>query len=692
MIYKMKRTTLILTMLVICTSSCVKGLQEGAEGRHEVNTLETKLVGRTGGDMEKGLLLVKVDANSALALEEHSDNEVWKSIFGTDEITSVYYALGARPKDMVLARKYDLDKWFKVEFDKSIANEDMARKLALQPNIISIQYDTRMETQTMPQTLPAALPPITRSSSGTSCLPFDDPYLATQWNMINDGSMPGSVAGADIGVKDAWKLAAGDPSIIVAVFDDAVHTIHSDLRKAIWVNELEKSGAYGVDDDGNGYVDDTYGFNFVGCRISEDKDGNTITTGNTLDATGLSGHGTHVAGVIGAINGNGKGISSIAGGTGNNDGVRLLSCQIFDRNGNATDSQRAAAYRYAADMGACIAQCSYGNTDIITSDDIYINGTNEDNLPDDKKIAGAPLEYSALQYFLNKANHPNLDGNLAIYSSMNEGHPYSGYPGALANCISVSAFGYDFTPAFYSNYGPGVKISAPGGEFSSEEDKQKAILSTGVSNSAIQNPTYSDDNGENDAHYVYMNGTSMACPHVSGVAALGISYAMKLGKKFTREEFISKLLTSVNDLDQYCTGTKIYKGQTIDLGKYKGKMGTGALDAWKFLMSLEGTPVIMAKPGIKRSIRIADYVGNNPVVLNDIDQETINSLGLESAPVITEDGMLEFTCTKTGAGKISFTSSIGKDPEKADGIGGMNYNYEISITCRNNIASNGGWL
>lgn len=689
----MKRTTLILTLIALCTNSCMKELHDGTKDRHERKTLETKLVGKKGGDIVEGVLLVKVNTETALALEKTSDNGAWKSIFGTDEIKSVYYALGARPKDMELARKYDLDKWFKVEFDKSIANEDMAQKLSLRPNIISIQYDMRMEAPAVPQTLQAALPPITRSSSATSGLPFDDPYLSSQWNMINDGSMPGSVAGADIGVKDAWKLAAGDPSIIVAVFDDAVHNIHSDLRKAIWVNELEKNGVAGVDDDGNGYVDDINGFNFVGCLISEDKNGNVVTNGKLLDATGLCGHGTHIAGVIGAINGNGKGISSIAGGTGKNDGVRLLSCQIFDRDGSATDSQRAAAYRYAADMGACIAQCSYGNTDIITSDDIYINGTdNDDSIPDDKKIAGAPLEYSALQYFLNKANHPNLDGNLAIYSSMNEGHPYSGYPGALASCISVSAFGYDFTPAFYSNYGPGVKISAPGGEFSSEADKQKAILSTGVSNSATQNPTYTDGDGVDDAHYVYMNGTSMACPHVSGVAALGISYAMKLNKKFTRDEFISKLLTSVNDLDQYCTGTKIYNGKTIDLGKYKGKMGTGALDAWKFLMSLEGTPVIMAKPGVKRSIRIADYLGSNPVILNDIDKETINSLGWESAPIITEDGMLEFTCTKTGAGKISFSSSIGKDPDMADGIGGMNYSYEISITCRNNIASNGGWL
>ena len=94
----------------------------------------------------------------------------------------------------------------------------------------------------------------------------------------------------------------------------------------------------------------------------------------------------------------------------------------------------------------------------------------------------------------------------------------------------------------------------------------------------------------------------MACPCVSGVAALGLSYAYKLNKTFTREEFISMLLTSVNNLDSRLTDNKLkvsgYSNgmeQTADLGLYRGKMGTGAVDAWKLLMAVEGTPSLTVK-------------------------------------------------------------------------------------------------
>ena len=95
----------------------------------------------------------------------------------------------------------------------------------------------------------------------------------------------------------------------------------------------------------------------------------------------------------------------------------------------------------------------------------------------------------------------------------------------------------------------------------------------------------------------------MACPHVSGVVALGMSYALKLGKKFSKEDFISRLLTSANNIDAYLTkGTMklMVEGNqyvSVDVFPKKGKMGVGAVDAWKFLMALEGTPTYLTSPG-----------------------------------------------------------------------------------------------
>ncbi len=369
-------------------------------------------------------------------------------------------------------------------------------------------------------------------------------------------------------------------------------------------------------------------------------------------------------------------MSSIAGGTGSNDGVRLMSCQIFEGSNATSDAQSAAAFIYAADNGACIAQCSYGNFNIIRTDDEYINGN------EDKKIAGASLENAALLYFMDPANsnHESLEGNLAVFAAGNHSNPYSCYPGALPYVLSVTAFCRDFMPGSYTNYGPGCKIAAPGGEIIGTSDVSGMILSTGVSNAATQSPAV-ENNGKHDYNYVYMQGTSMACPHVSGVAALGIAYAKKLGKKFTREEFTSMLLTSVNDIDSYLP----------DGNKYKGQMGAGAVDAWKFLMAIEGTPSVMVQTGKKVSIDLSPYC--NPRNISEVQVGAVDALvlGINSTPEI-KDGILEIECTKTGAGKILICSRVGKDPEMSDGIGDMNYYCEISIVSRPYVSENGGWL
>ncbi|MBR5299387.1 MAG: S8 family serine peptidase [Bacteroidales bacterium] len=685
---------------VMTLAACTKEFQESASIQQE--TLTEKLVGGSAGGIVPGSLLVKLDENSTRKILEGGFNEISGELLDGVQAISFSPAIPAAPKNAEVARKYGLHQWFNIEFDAQIKPETVAAKVAKSSMVRSVQYNRLIQPIRDGEAQPFVPQPLTRAD-GDSGFPFDDPFAEHQWNLYNDGSIKGSVAGADVGVKDAWRLTGGDPSVVVAVFDCAVAYRHEDLADAVWKNQAEMDGESGVDDDGNGFIDDKYGFNFVNCfAINSDYvngklDGNAQTAikGQPLNSNKGTGHGTHVAGIIGATNGNGKGVSSIAGGTGNGDGVRLMTCQIYEGSSYCVDAQAAAAFIYAADNGACIAQCSYGNYNIITSDFDYINGTD--------KIDGSPLENAALRYFLDPANsnHESLEGNIAVFASGNHSNPYSAYPGALPYVLSVTAFGNNYLPGGYTNYGPGCKIAAPGGEYGNiKGDYSGMILSTGVSAAASPSPGVVTEKGEN-RNYVYMQGTSMACPHVSGVVALGISYAKKLGKKFTREEMTSLLLSSVDDLDSFNKGgtREFIKSNVdgtketvqIDMNIYKGQMGTGSVDAWKFLMSIEGTPSVMTQVGEKARIDLSEYCNPSLKYEISVDEASSTSLGLTSEPVI-KDGFLEIECSKIGAGKIVLSSAVGKDPEREDGIGEMAYTREISIVSRPYVAKNGGWL
>jgi subtilisin family serine protease/uncharacterized membrane protein len=343
-------------------------------------------------------------------------------------------------------------------------------------------------------------------------LNFDDPRLDEQWHYNNTGQT-GGTEGADINLFSAWDVTTGSSDVIVQVMDSGFDLNHPDLDGILWENP--NSGP------GNGYDGDDHGWNFVT---------------DTSDIQDQNGHGTHVSGTIAARNDNGVGVSGIAGGTADEAGARIMVSRVFS---GTTDTPGGfpEGFVYGADNGAAISNNSWGGGGF------------------------SQVLNDAITYFIDNAGY-DADGNpvgpvqggLVIFAAGNNGSATPSEPIASnPNVIAVASTGHNDQKAWYSQYGDWIDISAPGGE-------TNTVATEGVLSTVI-------------GGYSFFQGTSMAAPHATGVAALVASAFPGIES----EELYARMEFTVDDIEDANPD-------------YQGQMGVGRINAFRALEEDDGVP------------------------------------------------------------------------------------------------------
>jgi thermitase len=265
----------------------------------------------------------------------------------------------------------------------------------------------------------------------------NDTYWSQQWGP------------PDIQAPLAWGVTTGTAAVTIAVIDSGIDFTHTELAPNVWTNpgEVGLDGnnqdkrTNGVDDDGDGYIDDWRGWNFVAGSNNPQDD---------------QGHGTHVAGIAAAVGNNGQGIAGMAWNT------QIMALKILNSAGNGTVSNLASAMVFAADHGAQIINLSLGDT-----------------------VPATVME--------DAVNYAYAHGVTVVAAAGNDYHLGVRYPAAYPNAIAVASVDSNNSHSSFSNYGPEIDVAAPG----------RGILSTCLGGG-----------------YCSKAGTSMATPHVAGVAAL----------------------------------------------------------------------------------------------------------------------------------------------------------------------------
>lgn len=366
-------------------------------------------------------------------------------------------------------RAFGLHRFYDVTIDESITSTKAGDALAAIPGILNSEPYAKAEPD---------------------AIPFNDSYTNRQWHLFNDGSINAKfVAGMDLNVIPVWKeFTGGTNNVIVGVVDTGIQADHPDLAGVV-----------------------------IPAGSNGSKSFLNSTSSNPYNITPQR-HGTHVAGIIAAINNNGRGVCGIAGGKNGSGGVRILDCQAIaavDGDGGNTNS----AIVWAADHGAVILNNSWN-----------FKYDSESAVPSTTSVTTR----LAIDYFISTAGTDGkgnqtgpMKGGVVFFSAGNDSRTKS-QPSMYAGNLSIGAIGPAGESSYYTNYGDWVDLCAPGGSasgYSNTTDPQ--IYSTMVGSS-----------------YYQMQGTSQASPCAAGVAALIVSYFG--GQGFTSDRLKEIMINGAN--------------------------------------------------------------------------------------------------------------------------------------------------